>query len=87
MTKSYDLEVKTVTTHQAKTHLSRLIHEVQSGETVVILSGKTPVAQLTAVAAVTVSRPAVGTKTSEPVHCAEDAFAPLSSEELGSWGV
>jgi antitoxin (DNA-binding transcriptional repressor) of toxin-antitoxin stability system len=30
--------MKAVTTHQAKTHLSRLLKEVQTGETIVILS-------------------------------------------------
>ena len=78
--------MRTVTTHQAKTHLSRLIQQVQSGETVVILNGKTPVAELRAVAAVAASRPAVGTRTSEPVRCADDAFAPLSGDELAAWG-
>jgi antitoxin (DNA-binding transcriptional repressor) of toxin-antitoxin stability system len=78
--------VKTVTTHQAKTHLSRLIQLVQSGETVVILNGKTPVAELRAVAGKATSRPAVGTRTSEPVRCADDAFAPLSNDELAAWG-
>ena len=78
--------MKTVTTHQAKTHLSRLIGLVQSGETVVILNGKTPVAELRAVGAVASSRPAVGTRTSEPVRCAADAFVPLSRDDLGAWG-
>lgn len=78
--------MKTVTTHEAKTHLSRLIQLVQSGETVVILNGKTPVAELRAVGTVAASRPAVGTTTSEPVRCAADAFVPLSQDELGAWG-
>jgi antitoxin (DNA-binding transcriptional repressor) of toxin-antitoxin stability system len=79
--------VKTVTTHEAKTHLSRLLREVQQGETVVILSGKTPVAELRAVRSVPMSRPRVGTATSEPVRCADDAFAPLSRSELALWGL
>ncbi|MFW6252849.1 MAG: type II toxin-antitoxin system Phd/YefM family antitoxin [bacterium] len=38
--------MKTVTIHEAKTHLSRILHEVESGETVVVARGKTPIARL-----------------------------------------
>lgn len=50
--------MKTATTHQAKTHLSRLLKEVQTGETIVILSGNVPVAQLTAIVQSQISRSA-----------------------------
>lgn len=40
--------MKTVTIHQAKTHLSRLLREVEGGETIIIARGKTEVARLTA---------------------------------------
>ena len=79
--------MKTVTTHEAKTHLSRLLKEVQAGETIVIRNGAVPVAKLTAVEPTVAGRPAVGTLTSPPVHCAEDAFGPLSDEELQGWGL
>ncbi len=38
--------MKTVTIHQAKTHLSRLLREVEAGETIIIARGKTEVARL-----------------------------------------
>ena len=38
--------MRTVTIHEAKTHLSRLIREVEAGETLVINRGRTPVARL-----------------------------------------
>ena len=41
--------MKYVTIHQAKTHLSRLIAEVEAGEDVIIARGRTPVAKLTAI--------------------------------------
>ncbi len=41
--------VKTVSIHEAKTHLSRLLRDVEGGETVVICRGQTPVARLQAV--------------------------------------
>jgi antitoxin (DNA-binding transcriptional repressor) of toxin-antitoxin stability system len=77
--------MKTATTHQAKTHLSRLLKEVQAGETVVILNGSVPVAKLTAVESSVGARPPVGTLTSAPVRYTEDAFGPLSDEELREW--
>ena len=79
--------MKTVTTHQAKTHLSRLLKEAQAGETIVILSGSNPVAKLSAVEAVIATRPPVGTLTSAEVRYSDDAFRPLSDEELQAWGL
>ncbi|MHB2017756.1 MAG: type II toxin-antitoxin system Phd/YefM family antitoxin [Candidatus Xenobia bacterium] len=38
--------MKTVTIHQAKTHLSRIIQEVLQGEEVVIARGKVPLVRL-----------------------------------------
>ena len=79
--------MKTVTTHQAKTHLSRLLKEVQAGESVVILSGSAPVARLTAIRPEKAMRPTVGTVTSLAVRYTEDAFLPLTDDELKSWGL
>lgn len=79
--------MKTVTTHQAKTHLSRLLKEVQAGQEVVILSGTVPVARLMAIQPAVIRRPKVGTLTSTPVSYAEDAFRPLTTDELKEWGL
>jgi prevent-host-death family protein len=80
--------VKTVTTHEAKTHLSRLLAEVEAGEEVTIARGARPVARLVPVKrAPRRARPKVGTPTSPPVRCTGDAFAPLSEEELKDWGL
>ncbi|OGJ88311.1 MAG: prevent-host-death protein [Candidatus Raymondbacteria bacterium RifOxyA12_full_50_37] len=38
----------TVTVHQAKTNLSRLLQEAQHGEEIIISRGKTPIAKLVA---------------------------------------
>jgi prevent-host-death family protein len=38
--------VKTVSVHEAKTHLSRLLRRVESGEEIVIARGGKPVAKL-----------------------------------------
>ena len=77
--------MKTATIHQAKTHLSRLLKDVQGGETVVILNRDVPVAKLTAVEPSEGARPKVGTITSAPVKYAEGAFAPLSDDDLQEW--
>ena len=79
--------MKTATTHHAKTHLSQLLREVRAGETVVILHGEVPVATLTAVDHIPSKRPAVGTVTSEPVTCSDDAFSPMTDEQLAEWGL
>jgi antitoxin (DNA-binding transcriptional repressor) of toxin-antitoxin stability system len=80
--------VKTVTTHEAKTHLSRLLAEVEAGEEFVICRGKTPAARLVPTARKAARRrPRVGTVTSAPVRLADDAFMPLTDEELKDWGL
>ena len=79
--------MRTTTIHHAKTHLSRILREVQAGESVIILNGSTPVAKLTPVESPPAMRPPAGTRTSEPVHYADDAFQPLKDEELEEWGL
>ncbi len=79
--------MKTVTTHSAKTHLSRLLKEVQHGETIVILHGKEPVAKLTAMKQKRQTRPKVGEITSGPISYTDDTFVPLDEKELEEWGL
>ena len=80
--------MKTVATHHARTHLSRLLKEVQAGEAIVMLNGNAPVAQSSAVLARSGrSRPPVGTRTSPEVGCTEDALRPLTDDELKAWGL
>ena len=79
--------MKAATIHQTKTHLSRMLKEVQAGETIVILNGSTPVAKLTPLDRPVTRRPKVGTRTSPPVHYSSDAFRPLSTEKLQEWGL
>lgn len=80
--------MKQVTTHEAKTHLSKLLAEVERGEEIIILRGSKPAARLTAVGRRPSSkRPKVGVHTSGPVRAAADAFAPLTDEELVVWGL
>jgi antitoxin (DNA-binding transcriptional repressor) of toxin-antitoxin stability system len=41
--------MRTVNVHEAKTHLSRLLEEVEAGETVVIARNGQPIAELSAI--------------------------------------
>ena len=80
--------MKTVTTHEAKTQLSRLLAEVEAGEEIIIARGTRPVARLVPLKrASRRTRPRVGTRTSEPVRWTPDAFAPLGDAELKNWGL
>jgi antitoxin (DNA-binding transcriptional repressor) of toxin-antitoxin stability system len=79
--------MKMVTTHEAKTHLSRLLKEVSAGEDVVIMTGREPTARITAYKRSTHKRPKPGSSGSDPVVCSKDAFAPLTDDELKVWGL
>jgi prevent-host-death family protein len=82
--------MRKVTTHEAKTHLSRLLTEVGAGEEIVIYRGNQPAARLVPVteAERRRSRPVVGTRTSDGVQWDAHAFEPLSDAELErEWGL
>jgi antitoxin (DNA-binding transcriptional repressor) of toxin-antitoxin stability system len=81
---------RSISTHEAKTHLSRVIEEVLAGAEVVVCRGETPVVKIVKYQKgdSAVSRQKVGVVTSAPVLCSDDAFAPLSrEEELAEWGL
>ncbi|MCY4486363.1 MAG: hypothetical protein OXF11_04525 [Deltaproteobacteria bacterium] len=79
--------MKTATIHQVKAHLHRMLKEIQCGETIVILNGSTPVAQLIAIAPSAKRRPEVGPRTSPPVRSAAEALQPLTDDQLKEWGL
>ena len=74
----------TVTIHEAKTHLSKLIARAEAGEEIVIARGKEPVARLT---------PVVKPKTRPPAGIWKGKlnipdsffFDPLPEDELKLW--
>lgn len=81
---------KNVSTHEAKTHLSRLIEQVIAGAEITICRGKSPVAKIVGYknAFKQSSRPKVGVRTSPPVRCLEGAFTALSNDDdLTTWGM
>jgi len=67
--------MKTVTIHEAKTHLSRLVREVVEGNEVIIARGKTPLVKLVAL---TSAKPRRQLGTAKGlIEMSEDFDAPL----------
>lgn len=75
--------MSTVTIHQAKTNLSRLIEEVSAGGEVVIARGKKPVARLVAVGEVGGRRQPGSLKGK--LVAGPEFFEPLPESELAGW--
>ena len=80
--------MKTITTHEAKTHLSRYLAEVEKGREFVIARGKTRVAMLVPLKKSREKpRPKVGDIEGKPFEFPAAAFAPLTRRELKDWGL
>ena len=75
----------TVTIHQAKTNLSKLITRAEAGEEIVIMRGKEPVARLAPIETKTMKRSFGMLKGKIPDLPDEFFFDPLSEEELRLW--
>ena len=76
----------TVTIHQAKTNLSKLIARAEAGEEIIIARGKEPVARLTAVEPKSGQRRIAGSmKGKWPPLPDSFFFDPLPEEELKLW--
>lgn len=75
--------VRTVNVHEAKTHLSRLLAEVEKGAEVIVARNGVPVAKLVAVA----KRRRIPTpnKYKGQIWMSDD-FDEMSEEELKLWG-
>lgn len=75
----------TVTIHQAKTNLSKLIARAEAGEEVVIMRGKNPVVRLTPISNPK-RKPAFGVLKGKIPSLPDDFFFnPLPEEELRLW--
>jgi len=72
------------TVHEAKTNLSRLIKEAESGKEVVITRGKKPVAKIIPVDAQVKKR--IPDMLKGQIWSAPDAFDPLTDEEMKELG-
>lgn len=79
----------TISTHEAKTHLSRYLAEVEAGAEFIIARGKQPIARLISIdRPAQPPRPKVGETLGEPFDIPDAALAPLSDDELSDdWGL
>ena len=78
----------TITTHQAKTHLSRYLAAVEKGEEFIITRRKKQVARLLPISPhAPKMRPKVGEIQGEPFDFPDSAFAALKEQELNDWGL
>ena len=75
--------MSTVTIHQAKTNLSRLIEKASAGEEIIIARGSKPVAKLVPVGEVKGKRRPGALKGKLIVG--PEFFQPLPQSELASW--
>ena len=71
-----------VSVHEAKTHLSRLIEKALGGEEIVITRNREPVVRLAPVAGKRVRRPG---RLKGLVHLDDSFFDPLPDDELKAW--
>jgi PIN domain nuclease of toxin-antitoxin system/antitoxin (DNA-binding transcriptional repressor) of toxin-antitoxin stability system len=75
--------MKTISTHDAKTHLSRYLAAVEAGQEFVIARGKRPIARLSPLhRSMRPVRPKVGRLITKPFHVPREALAPLSDAEF-----
>ncbi len=72
------------TVHEAKTNLSRLIKEAESGKEVIIMRGKDPVAKIVPLAKTAKKR--IPGSMKGQLWSAPDAFDPLTDEEMRDLG-
>ncbi len=78
--------MKTISTHEAKTHLSRYLAAIEQGEEFVIARGKKPVALLSPIPSEAQRhRPKVGETLGPQMSVPDSAFAPMTDEELKLW--
>lgn len=75
----------TVSVHEAKTHLSRLLRKVMAGEEVMITNNKVVVARIVPPANAP-KKPLLG-RMKGRFELGDEFFEPLPDEELRAWGM
>jgi prevent-host-death family protein len=74
----------TVSVHEAKTHLSRLIEKVLAGEKVVISRNREPVVQMIPAGAIPAQTLRIGALKGK-ISLGKSFFEPLPDDELAAW--
>jgi prevent-host-death family protein len=75
--------MSTVTVHDAKTNLSKLLARVEAGEEIVVARGKIPIARLTPIHAPPAERRFGAFKG--VVSVGPEFFEPMTDAELAEW--
>lgn len=73
------------TVHEAKTNLSKLLEEAESGKEVVIARGRTPVAKLVAIG--TAKRKRTPGRYKHLIKIHPSFYEPMTKDELKEWGI
>lgn len=76
----------TVTVHEAKTHLSKLIARVLAGEEVVIARGKVAAVKIVPLEPIAKPKRLLG-RLKGKVELTDAFFEPLPDDELKAWGM
>jgi len=74
------------TVHQAKTQFSRLLKDAEDGKEVIVTRGKKPVAKIVPIEE-PASRKDLAGAYARDIHWDDDAFDPLTDEELVQMGL
>lgn len=77
--------MKKVNTHDAKTHLSEYLEDVERGETVVICRRNVPIAELRRVASIPPAKQRPIGKGKGAFHLPDSFFEPLPDDLLASF--
>jgi prevent-host-death family protein len=75
------------TVHQAKTHFSRLLKEAEAGQEVIVMRGSKPVAKIVPIQEPSSSRRNLAGAYRGLISWDEDAFDPMTDEELVECGL
>ena len=73
------------TVHEAKTNLSKLLEEAESGKEVLIARGRTPVAKLVAIG--TGKRKRTPGRYKHLIKIRPSFYEPMTKDELKEWGI
>ncbi|WP_263355960.1 type II toxin-antitoxin system Phd/YefM family antitoxin [Acidicapsa ligni] len=74
------------TVHQAKTHFSRLLKEVEEGKEVIVMRGSKPVAKLVPIVDPPQDRRRLAGGYEGLIHFENSAFNPLTDEQMIEYG-
>ncbi len=80
--------MRTITVDEARAEFPQVLLEVEAGGEVIIARDQKPIARLVSITTVPQQRrPKVGELRSDTSSIPDEAFAPLTPDELKEWGL